>query len=393
LKTDRDELFFDFDRKELEKRMLTFFSKDPPAAFLQKYRVEDSSSYDIETRRRERKFSAKLIRQCLYRPLDFRWLYYDVGLTSRPAEKVMRHLLAGKNMGLITTRQTKEEFGVVVTALIVGHKSCAAYDINTVFPLYLYPDGAEEGEAQGELVPHENGRRPNLAAEFVRKLAETLGLEFVTEGRGNLKKTFGPEDFFHYAYAIFHAPSYRERYAEFLKLDFPRVPLTGQRKLFAHLCQCGERLVALHLMSEDKGFGNTDIPFDVPGSNVVDQVVYVPPKAAIAGKRKEGVQRFTDMSEEVAAGAAERPDLIAGPTGRVYINSKQYFDDILPVVWEFRIGGYQVCEKWLKDRRGRKLEHDEIEHYQHTVAALSETRTLMAQIDSLIHDHGGWPLA
>jgi hypothetical protein len=92
------------------------------------------------------------------------------------------------------------------------------------------------------------------------------------------------------------------------------------------------------------------------------------------------------------AEAADRAELAAGPAGRVYINRNQYFEGILPVVWGFRIGGYQVCEKWLKDRKGRKLEHDEIEHYQHTVTALAETRTLMAAIDSLIQDHGGWPL-
>ena len=126
----------------------------------------------------------------------------------------------------------------------------------------------------------------------------------------------------------------------------------------------------------------------MPGDNVVERVVYAPPKAAAAGKGGSGRAR----QREVAGETASLESNAAGPAGRVYINRKQYFEGILPVVWEFRIGGYQVCEKWLKDRRGRKLEHDEIEHYQHIVAALSETRTLMAEIDSLIHDHGGWPL-
>ena len=368
LKTDRDELFFEFDRKELEKRMTTFFSKDVPAAFLQQYRVEDSSSYDIASRRTQRKWSAKAIQRCLYRPFDFRWLYYDIGLTSRPAEKVMKHFLAGENLGFITTRQTKEEFGVLATNLIAGHKSCAAYDINTVFPLYLYPNG--EAEEQAELVPHENGRRPNFSAEFVKQFEETVGLKFTAEGRGDLKKTFGPEDAFNYAYAIFHSQSYRDRYAEFLKLDFPRVPVTSERRLFSRLSACGERLVALHTMRE----GDTDdIFFDVPGGNVVEQVVYVPPQAA-------------------GIAVPEKPALRASKMGRVYINAKQFFEGITPKVWEFRIGGYQVCEKWLKDRKGRLLGADEIVHYQRIVSALAETRTLMAQIDSLIADHGGWPM-
>jgi hypothetical protein len=358
LKTDRDELFFDFDRKELEKRMTTFFMPDAPTTFLQQYRVEDSSSYDIETRRRARKSSKTAIQRCLYRPFDFRWLYYDVGLTSRPAEKVMKHFIAGENIGFIATRQTKEEFGVLASTLIAGHKSCAAYDINTVFPLYLYPNG--ESKDQGELVPHENGRRPNLAAEFVKRFAEAVGLKFIPDGRGDLKKTFGPEDIFNYAYAIFHSPSYRKRYIEFLKLDFPRVPVPDDASLFRKLCLYGSKLVSLHTM---KAEGDSSVAFDVPGENTVEQISYVPPN------KETGIRQ-----------------------GRVHINAKQYFEGISPAVWQMRIGGYQVCEKWLKDRKGRTLTHDDIEHYQRTVSALAETRSLMAQIDALITDHGGWPL-
>ncbi|HEY5505494.1 MAG TPA: type ISP restriction/modification enzyme, partial [Sedimentisphaerales bacterium] len=301
------------------------------------------------------------IQRCLYRPFDFRWLYYDIGLTSRPAEKVMKHLLAGENVGFITTRQTKEEFGVLASSLIAGHKSCAAYDINTVFPLYLYANG--ESEAQIELVAHENGRRPNLSAKFVEEIAETVGLKFIPDGRGDLKKTFGPEDVFNYAYAVFHSQSYRDRYIEFLKLDFPRVQITWQSDLYKKLCKLGSRLVELHTLREA---GDVDISFDVPGSNQVEQAIYV-------GKEQE------DKAKGIRR-------------GQVYINADQYFEGISPAVWQMRIGGYQVCEKWLKDRKGRVLNHDEIEHYQRTVSALAETRSLMAQIDALIADHGGWPL-
>ncbi len=387
LKTDRDDLFFDFSRKVLEQRMMTFFSKDAPVRFLQEYHVEDSSSYDIETRRRERKFSAKSLRQCLYRPFDVRWLYYDVGLTSRPAEKVMRHFLAGQNIGLITTRQTKDDFAVLATTVLAGHKSCAAYDINTVFPLYLYSDG--DLGIQRELVPEEGGRRANLAREFVAELERKLGRKFVLDGRGDLKRTFGPEDILNFAYAIFHAPSYRGRYAEFLKLDFPRLPLTTDAMLFRRLCECGARLVSLHTMREPAA---EMVSFDVPGDNVVEQVVYVPPKAAVLQKAKPRAARQAGLSGELPGERARRPSRSAGVPGRVYISPGQYFEGVLPVIWEFRVGGYQVCEKWLKDRRGRALDHDDIEHYQHLVSALSETRTLMAQIDSLVADHGGWPL-
>ncbi|MGH7940130.1 MAG: type ISP restriction/modification enzyme, partial [Limisphaerales bacterium] len=107
---------------------------------------------------------------------------------------LMRHFLAGGNLGLITTRQTKEGFGAFATDIIAGHKSCAAYDINTVFPLYLYPNG--ESEAQAELVSHENGRRPNLSAGFVKQLTQAVGLEFVADGHGDLKKKIRASRYF-----------------------------------------------------------------------------------------------------------------------------------------------------------------------------------------------------
>lgn len=235
------------------------------------------------------------------------------------------------------------------------------FDNASCFPLYLYPNG--ETEEQAELVPHENGRRPNLSAEFVKHFADTIDLTFVPDGRGDLKKTFGPEDVFNYAYAVFHSPDYRERYAEFLKTDFPRVPITCEDEVFSKLCKFGSRLISLHTMQE---YADEGIAFDVPGSNKVEQVNFITKSKA---QRNKAIRR-----------------------GRVYINSEQYFEGISPAVWQMRIGGYQVCEKWLKDRKGRVLTHDEIEHYQRTVSALAETRMLMAQIDSLISDHGGWPL-
>jgi predicted helicase len=360
LSTDRDELFFDYDKKELEKRITTFFGKELSSWFVEQYRVKDSSSYEIESRRRQCKFSAKAIQRCLYRPFDFRWLYYDAGLTSRPAEKVMRHLLAGTNFALGCLRQSRRgEDGAFFVAQGLIHKNFVSlYDVTTVFPLYLYPNG--ESEEQTELVPHENGRRPNLSGDFVKQFAETVDLKFIADGRGDLKKTFGPEDIFHYAYAIFHSQSYRDRYIEFLKLDFPRVPLCHDQQLFRKLCGCGVKLVALHTLQGDF---ESLVDFDTPGSNIVEQIAFVP------ANKEGGIRR-----------------------DRVQINSDQYFEGISHAVWQMRIGGYQVCEKWLKDRKGRALTHDEIEHYQRTVSALAETRTLMAQIDSLISDHGGWPL-
>lgn len=183
-------------------------------------------------------------------------------------------------------------------------------------------------------------------------------MEFIPDGKGDLFKTFGPEDILHYMYAIFHSPTYRSRYAQFLKIDFPRLPLTSSTELFSGLCALGERLVGLHLMER---FGQVTPKYPVDGNNTIEKVEYVEPHNQLE-------------------------------QGRVYINKTQYFTAISPEVWEFHVGGYQVCQKWLKDRKGRILSFDDIKHYQRIVAALAETITLMDKIDEIIDEHGGWPI-
>jgi predicted helicase len=183
-------------------------------------------------------------------------------------------------------------------------------------------------------------------------------MQFIPDGKGDLHTTFGPEDIFHYMYAVFHSPAYRERYAEFLKIDFPRLPLTSNVDLFRALCELGERLVGLHLMEK---YGRAAPNFPEKGNDTVEKVEYTQ--------------------------SADRPE-----TGRVYINKAQYFEGVGPGVWEFHVGGYQVCQKWLKDRRGRVLTNSDIRHYQRIVAALAETITLMEQVDAAIDECGGWPV-
>lgn len=217
---------------------------------------------------------------------------------------------------------------------------------NYNFPLYLYPQDDNLLDAA------ETGRRPNLSPGFVNEVSEKLGLRFIPESRGDLTQNFGPEDVFHYAYAVFHSPSYRERYAEFLKRDFPRLPLTSDRELFASLAEKGVELVGLHLMTSP-ALDQLITRFPEGGDNVVERVSY---------------------------DAANR---------RVYINKQQYFEGVPEEVWEFRVGGYQVLDKWLKDRQGRTLSWSDIRHYQRIVVALTETRRVMSEIDETIP---GWPL-
>ena len=218
------------------------------------------------------------------------------------------------------------------------------------------------------------GRRPNLEPRFVEDVAARLGLSFVSDGQGDLRETFGPEDVFHYIYAVFHSPTYRARYAEFLKTDFPRIPLTSSPDLFRTLVEKGRELVGLHLL-ESPTLAKPITRYPVAGPNIVDS----------------GFPRY------IAQGEPSPEDGKPLEAGRAYINKGdpkagvrgQHFEGVPREVWEFWVGGYQPCQKWLKDRRGRTLSNEDIEHYEKMVVALNETIRLMAEIDAAIPK---WPI-
>lgn len=292
--------------------------------------------------------------QCAFRPFDQRWCYFSTVAMDRPRKELLQHVAGKENLCLNTVRQTKAATWqhALASSLPAPAIFVEIKDGSNTFPLYLYPNG----KAHADLFDHENGRRPNFAAKFVEEFTARLGkLKFIPDGKGDLKKTFGPEDLFHYMYAVFHSPGYRSRYAEFLKTDFPRLPLTSSLKLFRGLCGLGEELVGLHLMERD-GPRKAMPRFPVNGDNGVEKVAYNEPEC------------------------------------RVWINGKQFFEPVPPEVWNFHIGGYQVAEKWLKDRRDRKLGYDELDTYCRVIAALSETMRLMGEIDKLIDQNGGWPI-
>ena len=184
------------------------------------------------------------------------------------------------------------------------------------------------------------------------------------DDQGDRRQTFGPEDVLAYMYAIFYAPSYRERYAAFLKVDFPRLPLTSNTTLFRALCSLGDKLIRLHLMEQHIPLITS---YPVHGNNRVETVRYIEPTC--------------------------RGDPCGRPvSGQVWINATQYFENVPSAAWTFHIGGYQVCQKWLKDRKGRTLNCDEVMHYQQIIAVLAETNQLMKEIDEMNEGYGGWPI-
>ena len=289
----------------------------------------------------------------LYRPFDIRHTYYTgqtKGFICMPRREVMQHMLVGENLALTVGRAGQvigdEEWNIIFCSKAITELNLYRRGGNNLFPLYLDP--TKKNDLFAPKNP-DNKRRPNFSPEFIADLENRLSVTFIPEGSGDFKKTISAEDIFYYIYAIFHSPSYRQRYAEFLKIDFPRLPLTSDKVLFQKLAKLGAKLVKIHLMEADDI--ESDSGFPIEGDNQVDKISY----------KKE----------------------------RVYINKTQYFDNIKPEAWEFKIGGYQVCQKWLKDRKGRILNYEDCEHYLYILAALENTMELMTEIDEVL---SGFPL-
>lgn len=375
--THRDHFAIDFDKDILRSRIndlrSTTLSDDELRG---RYQLQDSTGWQLATVRKQLRrltnWEEQLI-TCLYRPFDLRFCYFSQIVMDRPRRELIEHVAGKRNLCLNVVRQTKME--AWRHAVVSNAPSPAVYvelkDGSNLFPLYLHTvetqgmplfdrdDGAINPviPITGANVSSKDSRRPNLAPAFIKDFSARLGMTFVSDGKGDRVQTFGPEDVFFYMYAVFHSPSYRQRYAEFLKIDFPRLPLTGDADLFRTLCGLGEELTAMHLLEKTPALMTA---YPVAGDNTVETVGY------------------TEGS--------------AGEAGRVWINKTQYFEGVPPAVWGFHIGGYQVCQKWLKDRKGRKLSYDDITHYQRIVAALAETIRLMAGVDEAIAAHAGWPL-
>ena len=200
----------------------------------------------------------------------------------------------------------------------------------------------------------ERSRCLNLNQEIIQQLAEKVDLVFTKE-KEEAKDTFAPIDILDYIYAVLHSPTYREKYKEFLKIDFPRIPYPKGKDIFWQLVKLGGELRQIHLLeSPIVEQGNTSYPND--GNNIVT--------------RKIGKNDFEIIDKEKGI-------------GRVWINDRQYFDKVPVIAWEFYIGGYQPAQKWLKDRKGRELSYDDILHYQKIIVALTETDRLMKEIDKI----------
>ena len=363
VETGKDKYLIAFKSEKIKEVIKAF--ADPTntdSELSEKYQIRDTSGWPVSRRRKKLisvGFDQSKIVPIYYRPFDLRYTYFSDFLR-RSHKNNMQHMLS-KNLALVSTRQiTTLPFSHVMVANHISEYKASSTDRNCyLFPLYTYI--SPEGSDDSLFAKQRDKRKANLSSKFIAAVQKRLSIRFIPDGKGDLKKNFGPEDIIHYSYAVFNSPAYRERYSEFLKIDFLRLPITSSLKQFKALTGKGKELFSLHLMDAPE-LSKLYTKFPVSNSNEVGKISYVKPTQKGKGKKVPG---------------------------RVYINKNQYFEGIDPKVWEFEIGGYKVLQKWLKARKGHNLSFDDTMHYQKIIVAIKETMRIMEEIDNLIPS---WPI-
>lgn len=377
IQTGRDDPTLQFEENKIAAVVADFRSKRVDE-LKNKYALVDSSGWTTAKARADIMEHQGEIAKLLYRPFDYRYTYFtgkSAGFLKRPRTDTMRHLIKGDNLGMILVKQLVLEgsynhFGVSNSA--IDERTFLSNRGGTyIAPLYLYPEHFES-LFDGVMGTIPAARQPNVDLLTAREIASKIDKVYYPVAEYPTEKDedrLTPEDIFYYAYAIFHCPTYRSRYAEQLKIDFPRLPFTSDKTVFSKLVKLGKELVDLHLLGENPLNRKVTI-FDKPAAWGVK----------VGGMRADGLEDW--KVTEVRYSEKEQ---------RVYVNPDQYIEGIPKDIWEFIIGGYQVCEKWLKERKktGRTLSTDDLKHYMKIIVSLRETIRLMEEVDNTIPE---WPL-
>ncbi len=310
------------DSKEvLENRIQRFLAENVTEDVLKKeYDLGKNYASWIISNKSKIKFSENNIVKMAYRPFDDRFTYFDRNLVWRLRIDVMRNFIEGENLGFVTARSNKNLLPdhFFVSKFITEAKLGESSTQSAVFPLYIYhPDGSKS---------------VNFKAEILERITK------------NLKGEVVPENVLDYIYAVLHCPAYREKFKEFLKIDFPKLPYPKDNETFWQLVEKGKELRSLHLLESPK-LQNFITTFPESGLEIVEKVKF--------------------------------------ENGKVFINEKQYFGNVPEVAWNFFIGGYQSAQKWLKDRKGQTLSNKDLEHWQKMIIALFETDKIIKEIDEI----------
>jgi predicted helicase len=343
ISTSKDSVNIWSNRSEV-KQMISHIINLPEVEFRTKYNVgKDSRDWSIARAKSDvgNYIDENKILSINYRPFDVKFIYYTGktnGIVAWPRFRSFFCMLNHPNLGIVIPRQTTQEWRHVFISdkIIDGNFTSSArlFGAGELFPLYFYPETNK--------LFNDEKRKPNLNIEIVKEISRQTGLSFIEEKENSNETSFAPIDLLDYVYAILHSPSYRNKYKEFLKIDFPHVPYPQDIKQFRLLTTLGAKLRRLHLMD-----GVEPLP---------DRAIYP----------QEGDNKVEKPTYE---------------NGKVWINGSQYFDNVPSEAWEFYIGGYQPAQKWLKDRKGRTLGYEDIRHYQRIIRVLKETGEVMKEMD------------
>ncbi len=341
--TGRDKLTIHQTTEELQETVTDFVSLSVEEA-RERYNLgKDTQDWKVHLAQadiRNHPDSNLHIKPIHYRAFDALWTYYtgqSKGFHQRPRIEIMRHLLKDNAALCVCRIVTSRKWQHALITDKITDKCCISNrgsESGHVFPLYLYPDpDGLLGSTEREL---------NFKPDFLTALSESLGLPQITPL--NLPEGIAPEQILAYIYAVLYCPTYRERYYEFLKYDFPRIPLPQDIDHFRNLAALGQELIDLHLL-KDRTIPHRHL-FEGEGDGVVSKA------------------RYEDEN--------------------IWINDTQYFTNVPAEVWEYMFGAYQVCEKWLKDRRGKVLSHAEVRQYRSILVAIAETLRVMEEIDRVL---------
>jgi predicted helicase len=344
IQTKRDAINIHFNKLDAENVLKDFKSLNAEE-IKKKYDLpEDGRDWTIELAKKDIQNNV-IIHKEQYRPFDYRFSFYtgkSKGIVAYPRQIVSKHIIGQKNDCICLMRQFFQDTNfshILYTNRMVDERTMYSNRGGTyIFPLYTFPENLAQ-----QNIGQKTERTPNLNIELVNQIAEKVGLTFTSE-KEKTKDTFAPIDILDYIYAVLHSPIYREKYKEFLKIDFPRVPYPKDKETFWKLVKLGGELRQIHLLESpivDKPISK----YPETGTNIVGKPKYV--------------------------------------NGKVMINETQYFEDVPEVAWNFYIGGYQPAQKWLKDRKDRELQIDDIRHYMKIIVALTETDRLMKEIDEI----------
>jgi predicted helicase len=326
VKTSNDNILVDFEKNKLIENV--------------------SSHYNTEV-------NTEKINKYSYKPFIDKYIYFDNNLIGRSRLEFMSNFLNKENYSLCLMRNlvNTENYNTVFVTKSITDINFYGFQTYSLI-LYLYPEpGNQQSFEQKE------GRKPNLNAEIINQIAKKLGLTFTNE-KEITEGTFAPIDILDYIYAVLHSPGYREKYKEFLKIDFPRVPYPKDADTFWQLVKLGGEIRQIHLLESDK-VEDYITSYPINGNNKITRKIT---------KNDIGYEAIDDTK------------------GKVWINDEQYFDNVPLVAWEFFIGGYQPAQKWLKDRKDRKdrtLDIEDILHYQKIIVALSETDRILKEINKI----------